>query len=243
MLNSLKGLQLDWCFFDPKNCIQESRPSATATHSTVRHLEGVISVSWLCRVGLEKCPVNLLILTVLHWMQKNNIWHGILDVADFNCEFKRILNGCFREAEKELVFASHVCRTRLHEKVLFFLRVFFCAELVVAMVILFRLAKYALDKQYVWSQNNNYYLNITPLFEKVSCNHQRPSRDVFKYLFHIITLPDRAAEKVVVVRRSFPYSFQGKHLSDCRVRPWKQWSIISWCDSSERLDSGRVEGE
>lgn len=72
----------------------------------------------------------------------------MLDVTD-NREFKRILNGCFREAGKELVFASHVCRTRLHEKVLFFLRVFFCAELVVAMVILFRLAKYALDKQYV----------------------------------------------------------------------------------------------
>ena len=29
-----------------------------------------------------------------------------------------------------------------------FLRVFFCAELVVAMVILFRLAKYVLDKHY-----------------------------------------------------------------------------------------------
>ena len=92
--------------FWSQNCIQENRPSATATHSTVRHLEGVISVSWL------------LILTALHWMQKNNMWHVILDVADFNCEFKRILNGCFREAEKELVFASHVCRTRLHEKVL-----------------------------------------------------------------------------------------------------------------------------
>ena len=122
MLNSLKGLQLDWCFFDPKNCIQESRPSATATHSTVRHLEGVISVSWLCRVGLEKCPVNLLILTVLHGMQKNNMWHVILDTTD-NYEFNRILNGCFREAEKEFIFASRVCRTRLQKNV--FLRVDF----------------------------------------------------------------------------------------------------------------------
>lgn len=204
MLNSLKGLQLDWCFFDPKNCIQESRPSATATHSTVRHLEGVISVSWGCAV---------LVLTALHGMQKYiyihiYIWHVILDATD-NYEFNRILNGCFREAGKELIFAGHVCRTRLHEKIV--LRVDFLPRTGCCYGHSLQTCKIC-----AWQ---TLFLNpktTTTTWTSFRCLKR----------FHVITIglhmilniyytPWQSSWKVVVVRRSFPYSFQGKYLSDC----------------------------